>query len=269
MKFVELHGNLYGQDLGYKPAETIRALNESGMEVSGICGMVYPYSEFASNNHYVRQACIDYFRRLIDFGKEVGAKYILFTSGAVGRTEKYYETEFYRAAEGIRIVSEDFYKAGIRCAIEPVRRYEVSFCFTIAEAKSLINEVNHPGCRHIAGDTYHQLHEEPHIGEALISCGEMLTNLHLADTNRRGLGTGSLDLDMVIMALYVIGYNNQNYFCTLEPLAGGANPYNMFYGQPDINAVDALVSGTAAYFFEREIEVLNASDEELLKMYGG
>jgi hypothetical protein len=37
----------------------------------------------------------------------------------------------------------------------------------------------------------------------------------------------------------------------------------MFYGQPDINAVDALVSGTAAYFFEREIEVLNASDEEL------
>ncbi|MGD8649368.1 MAG: sugar phosphate isomerase/epimerase family protein, partial [Desulfobacterales bacterium] len=202
----------------------MRALNESGMEVSGICGMVYPYSEFASNNHYVRQACIDYFRRLIDFGKEVGAKYILFTSGAVGRTEKYYETEFYRAAEGIRIVSEDFYKAGIRCAIEPVRRYEVSFCFTIAEAKSLINEVNHPGCRHIAGDTYHQLHEEPHIGEALISCGEMLTNLHLADTNRRGLGTGSLDLDMVIMALYVIGYNNQNYFCTLEPLAGGANP---------------------------------------------
>ena len=269
IKFVELHGNLYGQDLGYKPAETIRVLNGSGMEASGICGMVYPYSEFASNNHYVRQACIDYFRRLIDFGKEVGAKYILFTPGAVGRTEKYDETEFYRAAEGIRIVSEDFYKAGIRCAIEPVRRDEVSFCFTIAEAKSLIDEVNHPGCRHIAGDTYHQLHEEPHIGEALISCGEMLTNLHLADTNRRGLGTASLDLDIVIMALYIIGYNNQYCFCTLEPLGGGANPYDMLYGQPDIKAVDTLVNGTAAYFFERENEVLNASDEELLKMYGG
>jgi len=269
IKYVELHGNLYGKDLGYKPDETIRVLNESGLSVSGICGMVYPYSEFASNNHYVRQACIDYFRRLIDFGKEVGAKYILFTPGAVGRTKKYDETEFYRAAEGIRIVSEDFHKAGIRCAIEPVRRDEVSFCFTVAEAKSLIAEVNHPGCRHIAGDTYHQMHEEPHIGEALISCGETLTNLHLADTNRRGLGTGSLDLDIVIMALYVIGYNNKYCFCTLEPLGGGANPYDMLYGQPDIEAVDALVKETAAYFFERENEVLNTADEEFLKMYGG
>ena len=97
----------------------------------------------------------------------------------------------------------------------------------------------------------------------------MLTNLHLADTNRRGLGTGSLDLDIVIMSLYVIGYNNENCFCTLEPLGGGANPYDMLYGQPDIEAVDALVSGTAEYFFERENELLNAADEELLNMYGG
>ena len=103
----------------------------------------------------------------------------------------------------------------------------------------------------------------------MISCGEMLTNLHLAGTNRRGLGTGSLDLDIVIMALYVIGYNNQYCFCTLEPLGGGANPYDMLYGQPDIKAVDTLVNGTAAYFFGRENEVLNAGDEELLKMYGG
>ena len=269
IKFVELHGNLYGKDLGYKPAETRRILNEHGLDVSGLCGMVYPYSEFASNNHLVRQTCIDYFRRLIDFGKEVGAKYILFTPGAVGRTKKYDDTEFYRAAEGIRIVSEDFHQTGIRCAIEPVRRDEVSFCFTIAEAKSLIEEVNHPGCRHIAGDTYHQMHEEPHIGEALISCGEKLTNLHLSDTNRRGLGTGSLDLDIVIMALYVIGYNNDSCFCTLEPLGGGANPYDMLYGQPDIEAVDHLVKGSAEYFFERENEVLNASDGELLTMYGG
>ena len=269
IRFVELHGNLYGKDLGYKPAETSRILNEHGLDVSGLCGMVYPYSEFASNNHFVRQTCIDYFRRLIDFGIEVGAKYILFTPGAVGRTKKYDETEFHRAAEGIRIVSENFYEAGIRCAIEPVRRDEVSFCFTIAEAKSLIEEVNHPGYRHIAGDSYHQMHEESHIGEALISCGEKLTNLHLSDTNRRGLGTGSLDLDIVIMALYVIGYNNKYCFCTLEPLGGGANPYDMLYGQPDIEAVDQLVKGSAEYFFERENEILNASDEELLTIYGG
>ena len=269
IKYIELHGNLYGKDLGYKASETNGVLNDYGMTTGGICGMVYPYSEFASNNHSVRQACIDYFRRLIEFGKEVGAKYILFTPGAVGRTEKYDDAEFHRAAEGIRIVAEDFAQAGIRCAIEPVRRDEVSFCFTIAEAKRLIAEVDHPGCRHIAGDVYHQMHEEPHIGEALISCGDMLTNLHLADTNRRGLGSGSLDLDIVIMALYLIGYNNPYCYCTLEPLGGGANPYDMLYGKPDAQVYDRLVQSTAAYFYERESEVLNSSDDEILAMYGG
>ena len=43
----------------------------------------------------------------------------------------------------------------------------------------------------------------------------------------------------------------------------------MLYGQPDIEAVDILVKGTAEYFFKRETEVLSTSDEELLKMYGG
>jgi len=43
----------------------------------------------------------------------------------------------------------------------------------------------------------------------------------------------------------------------------------MLYGQPDIKAVDALVKGTAEYFFERENKVLNAGYEELLKEYGG
>ncbi len=37
----------------------------------------------------------------------------------------------------------------------------------------------------------------------------MLTNLHMADSNRCALGEGSLDLDTIIMALYLIGYNRR------------------------------------------------------------
>ncbi len=60
--------------------------------------------------------------------------------------------------------------------------------------------------------------EESHIGEALVNAGDMLVNLHMADSNRCALGDGSMDLDTIIMALYLIGYNREGRFVTPEPL---------------------------------------------------
>jgi hypothetical protein len=39
---------------------------------------------------------------------------------------------------------------------------------------------------------------EEHIGQTILDTGEMLINLHLADTNRMALGTGTLDLAIVL-----------------------------------------------------------------------
>ena len=267
VRFIELHGNLYGKDLGYKAIEINKLLNDHQIKVSGICGMVYPESEFASNNHFVRQQCIDYFKRHLEFAATVGGHYILFTPGAVGRPQKYDDNEFYRAAETIRIIGDDFLKYGIRCAIEPVRRDEVSLCHTFDDAKALIDEINHPGVQHIAGDAFHMLLGEEHVGKTILKYGNIMTNLHLADTNRKALGTGMLDLDIIIMALYATGYNSEKCFCSPEPLGTGANPYDQMYGKPDSNMLDELVEKTASYFYEREKEVLNASEEELLKAY--
>jgi len=268
VRYIELHGNLYGKDLGYKADSVKKILGSHNIQVGGICGMLYPESECASNNHFVRQRCIDYMRRQIEFCAEVGGKYILFTPGAVGRTKKYDDNEFYRAAETIRIFGDDFEKYGIRGAIEPVRRDEVSFCHTFFDAKVLIEEVNHPGVRHIAGDVFHMLLGEEHIGRTILDYGHMMTNLHLADTNRKALGTGMLDLDIVIMALYAAGYNNDNCFCSPEPLGTGSNPYEQMYGRPASDMLDELVRQTAEYFYEREELVLKASNEELLSLRG-
>jgi sugar phosphate isomerase/epimerase len=235
------------------------------MEVGGICGMVWDESEFASNSPIVRQRCIDYFRRQITFCAEVGGKYVLFHPGAIGRTKPYDDNEFFRAAETIRIVARDFLSHGIRCGIEPVRRDEVSFCHTFKEAKALIDEINHPGVQHIAGDLFHMLLGEEHIGETILRYGNMMTNLHMADTNRRALGSGMLDLDIVIMSLYLVEYNNDKCFCTPEPLGAGSNPYEQMYGRPDGKMLDDLVAQTASYFYQREEELLNADEKELLK----
>jgi len=79
----------------------------------------------------------------------------------------------------------------------------------------------------------------------------------MADSNRCALGAGSLDLDTIIMALYLIGYNEGNKFVTPEPLGPGGDPYPAMYGKPDPKLLDDLVNSTASYFRQREEAVLN------------
>ena len=83
--------------------------------------------------------------------------------------------------------------------------------------------------------------EESHIGEAIVDAGDMLVNLHLADSNRRALGDGSMDLDAIIMALYVIDYADGQRFATPEPLGPGGDPYPAMFAEPDPQALDKLV----------------------------
>ena len=80
--YIELHGNRYGPDLGYKTKETKKILDDHGINVAGLCGMVSPESELSSNKPHITQRSIDYFRRNIEMCAELGGSYILFTPGA-------------------------------------------------------------------------------------------------------------------------------------------------------------------------------------------
>ena len=216
-------------------------------------------SGLSSNRAIHRQAALDYLRREISFTAAVKGAYLLVVPGAVGRPQPYDDTEFTRSAETLKIAGDCFVKHGIKAAVEPIRSAEVSLVHTIAEAEKYIQAVNHPGVAHINGDVYHMQSEEQHIGEALLEAGDRLVNLHMADSNRCALGQGSLDLDTIIMALYLIGFNAPGRFVTPEPLGPGGDPYPAMNGNPDKKALDKLVQQTVSYFRERE-ETLLAND---------
>ncbi len=254
--FIELHGNHYGPDLGYKADETLRILGDHDIQVAGICGMFSVDNDLSSNRPMQRQAAVDYLKRELDFTAAVGGSYILVVPGAVGRPEAYDDTEFERSVESLRLVADQFVSHGIRAAIEPIRSAEVSLVNTIADAVAYIEAVNHPGVQHINGDVYHMQVEEAHIGAALLDAGDRLTNLHLADSNRTALGLGSLDLDIIIMALYVMGFNTSGRYATPEPLGPGGAPYPAMYGKPNKRKLDEMVSQSATYFRAREEELL-------------
>lgn len=254
--YIELHGNHYGPDLGYRPKELKKMLADYGIQVGGVCGMFSKDNDLSSNRPVHRQAAIDYIRREADFCSEMDAKYMLVCPAAVGRPTKYDDSEIYRSLECMYIAADALEKAGVRGAVEPIRSAETTIVHTVAQAQDYIQKLNHPGVRHINGDVYHMLSEESHVPGAILQAGDMLTNLHMADSNRCALGDGCLDVDNIIRALYLIGYDNPKCFVTPEPLGPGGDPYPAQNAITPPEQLDELVRKTVTYFRAREEAVL-------------
>jgi sugar phosphate isomerase/epimerase len=258
LSFIELHGNHYGPDLGYEVDKTLQVLGDHGLKVSGVCGMFSADNDLSSNRALSRQAAVDYLRREIPFTQAVGGSYLLVVPGAVGRPKAYDDVEVDRSADTLRPCAPWFTAHQVRAAIEPIRAAEVSCVHTVADAQAYIAQVGAAGVAHINGDVYHMQSEESHIGAAILEAGDMLLNLHFADSNRSALGEGSLDVATIIRALYVIGHNQPGRYVTFEPLGPGGDPYPAMYGKPDPLKLDALVMNSIRYF--RDCEAMVRSD---------
>jgi len=252
IRFVELKGDRWTADSGI-PLPGIRsALSEAGIAVSGACGMFSPENDLSSPSVYARQNAIDYIRRELELLAALSASYLIVVPTAVGRPLASDSSELARSADSLRKCGDDFARAGIKASIEPIRAAEVSLVHSVSDAVRYIEVVDHPAIGHINGDVYHMTLEEDNVGEAILSAGERLANLHLADTNRDALGTGSLDLDTVIMASYLVGMNRDGRFLTPEPLGPFPDPYVLANSPCNVDIMDALVCKTVACFRERE-----------------
>ena len=135
IRFIELHGNHYGADLGYHPEEIRTILADHGITCAGVCGMFSADNDLSSNRHIQRQAAIDYIKREVAFKAEMGGKYMLVCPAAVGRSKKYDDSEIERSIDSLSHVAHLFTDYGVRAAIEPIRAAETSIVHTFAEAK--------------------------------------------------------------------------------------------------------------------------------------
>lgn len=256
LEFIELHGNHYGDDLGYRVEDTRAILDAHGLSVSGVCGMFSEDNDLASNRPIHQQEAIEYIRREASFTRDIGGSYMLVVPAAVGRAVAYDAYELDRSVAALRRIADVFTETGIKAAIEPIRADETTLVHTVAQAKDYIARVDHPGVRHINGDVYHMQSGEVNIASAILAAGDQLLNLHMADSNRLALGSGSMDIDAIIMALYVIGYNVEGRYVTPEPLGPGGSPYVSRNGRVAPEILDALVADSISYFRQREEELL-------------
>jgi D-psicose/D-tagatose/L-ribulose 3-epimerase len=107
--------------------------------------------------------------------------------------------------EALRRVAERGQELGVHVGLEVVNRYETNLFNTAKGALAYIDEVDHPNIG-VHLDTYHMNIEESDLFLPVLLCGDRLSYVHIGESHRGYLGTGTVDFDTFFRALAHIGY---------------------------------------------------------------
>lgn len=94
---------------------------------------------------------------------------------------------------------------GISLALEVVNRYETNILNTGRQALAYVERVARPNVA-VHLDSYHMNIEESDMYAPVLDCGDQLGYVHVGESHRGYLGTGSVDFDSYFKALGRINY---------------------------------------------------------------
>ncbi len=106
--------------------------------------------------------------------------------------------------------------AGVRLGIEAVNRYESNVVNTLDDAAQIIAEVGSEAL-FIHMDTYHMNIEEHDSGDAIVRNSPLIGHVHIGESHRGYLGSGSVDFPMFFRALAGVGYSGPIVFEAFSP----------------------------------------------------
>ena len=119
--------------------------------------------------------------------------------------------------EVIGRLAERANEKGITLGLEPVNRYESNLIDTGDQALEFIDETGAENIR-IHLDSYHMNIEEGDVAGAIRRYGERIGYVHVNESHRGYLGTGSIDFTAFFRALAAIGYDGD---VTFEAFSSG------------------------------------------------
>lgn len=105
----------------------------------------------------------------------------------------------------IKQIAKEAQKAGITVALEPVNRYETNLLNTAQQTVDFINDVGEPNVM-VHLDVYHCNIEEDGYRNPILACGDRLGYVHIGESHRGYLGTGTIDFAKFFDALAEVDY---------------------------------------------------------------
>jgi D-psicose/D-tagatose/L-ribulose 3-epimerase len=116
------------------------------------------------------------------------------------------EDERKRAADTLRESADIAQQHNVMLAIEYLNRFECYFLTTCAQAKDLVQRVNHPSFRTMY-DTFHANIEEKDPTSAIKGLAPHFVHVHISENDRGTPGTGMVHWDESFKALREVKYD--------------------------------------------------------------
>jgi sugar phosphate isomerase/epimerase len=248
---------LLGEPSMWTPDAVRRLLARSGLAplaLTASCKVPETRRDLAHPDPALRADAVAYVVDCLRFAAAVGAPVVQMLPSGESRLApiESREREWRWSVEGMRVASREAERLGVRIAIEPLNRYEAYLVTRTEEALAYLRDVGSP----LVGmtlDLFHANIEEPSISDAIHAAGPRLWHVHVADSNRRGLGGGHLDLGPIAVALREIGYSGAIVLEIAPPEAtlstgaqdGGWNAVLDRYMRESVAALRAVLGASA------------------------
>ncbi|MCH7588152.1 MAG: sugar phosphate isomerase/epimerase [Chloroflexi bacterium] len=180
-------------------------------------------ARFLDPNPEERGRALDELKEAIQLGSRIGAAGVVFVPhffGPLLPDLSPYKTaiELERALLTAQLeqMAEELDRANIELWVEVVNRYETHLLVRLEDAASLVAPLHNPRIK-IVADLFHMALDERELIGAIRTHAQSIGHVHLADSNRRLPGQGTLDFKSILKTLDEINYNGWMAFECGEP----------------------------------------------------
>lgn len=234
---VELPG-----EPAHAPAELRRQLADHGLAPLGLtasCMVPATPRDLAHPDAAVREEAVRYVIGCLRVAAEIGAPLVQMLPSGETRLRPLASRaeEWSWSVEGMQRAARQAERLDVRICVEPLNRYEAYLVTNAEEAIAYVDAVASPWVG-MTLDLFHANLEEPDIAASIRGAGRRLWHVHVADTNRRGLGRGHLDLRAATDALQAIGYAGA---IVVEVMPPGPDPFCAIKDQGSRAILDAYI----------------------------
>jgi D-psicose/D-tagatose/L-ribulose 3-epimerase len=197
-----------------------RLLDENGLTAT-VCGAFGPSRDLASDDPANIRNSLGYLRELVQFAQGVGATVVAGPMySAVGKARQVppdvRKAEFDMAVGGLKQAASVAADHGVTLAIEPLNRFETDMVNTAAQARAMVDAVDHPNVG-IHLDTFHMNIEEENVYDAILLAGKELKHVHASESHRGTPGKGLAAWDDLARGLKEVGYTGPVVIETFTP----------------------------------------------------
>jgi len=217
------------------------SLDEYDLEMAAVgtgAGMVIHGLSLSDHDEARREEACGFVRSMIDFGAAFNAPTII--GSMQGKAPSANEIDYTRDLLTESLESLGHYAAEYKIPLlfEPLNRYESNLSNTLSSAVAIIQDQSSKNIK-ILADLFHMNIEEKDMPYSIRDAADLIGHVHFADTNRRSIGMGHLDVQPIVDTLREIkyeGYVSAEVFAWPNPLDAAVQTkysYDIYFGLED------------------------------------